>query len=386
MQAMCWETVTGPELADCRHAVARGVTQMDASVGSPAAAAPDPPATDRSGPTLRVDAASEHLAWPHWSGRRGASVAADVEPQRTPLLASRLPEIEVSAENSQLASIRPARLASESSPVPIAIRAGAGASPAIRPADSSMPRGASALRAWHWPAVIEQLILHHWPAVHHLGRSSLGNCRDARRHVLVTGVHRFDGCSTIALLLARWAAGSNQRALVIDANPSGPRLSRSVGVPVVLRRPADLAGDLAPYLVTCPNHEISLLPLADLIEPRASRQEHRDQLRQVLATAERDYDCVYIDAGTIASLNRCFGEAAAISSSIVVVNSARNFDPPAVLRACSSLWVNARPALVVVENLAPLERTERGEGCCRSRLGESCDGQERTAECSGEAE
>lgn len=203
---------------------------------------------------------------------------------------------------------------------------------------------------WIWPKVVSELIGRQWSAINQLGRTALGNSREETRRILVTSTKRGEGRTTIALALARWAAMTGQRTLLVDADVVQPGIAAALRVsPTGDWRKSSLAFGVENSLITCRSLPLSLLPLGDDEVSQASQSAH-DPLIVQLAVAEQEFDCCILDASPIAALCEQISIVTRLASSIVVVNNHAEGVSHALIGACNLLWQRGKPALAIADN------------------------------------
>ena len=205
-------------------------------------------------------------------------------------------------------------------------------------------------RDWLWPKVVDELIGRQWTAINQLGRSALGNSRDETRRFLVTSVNRGEGRTTIALALARWAAMSGHRTLLVDADLKRPGVATALHVQATGDwRSASLGFEVENNIVACRSLPVSLLPLS-LGMNFETGPATLEQLIMQLAVAEQEFDCCVIDAGPIDELCQSIATVTRLASSIVVVNTYANGVSPHLISACNTLWQMGKPAVAIADN------------------------------------
>ncbi len=221
------------------------------------------------------------------------------------------------------------------------------------PAVASWSQGlveSSRRRAWLWPKIVDELIGRQWTAIHQLGRSALGNSREETRRVLVTSTKRGEGRTTVALALARWAAMTGQRTLLVDADMIQPNVATALHIaPTGDWRKTSLAFGVENNLITCRSLPLSLLPLSPETQI-PSTPATLEQLIVQLAVAEQEFDCCIIDAGPIDELCQQMATVTRLSSSIVVVNTHAEGISQPLIGACNLLWQRGKPGMAIADN------------------------------------
>lgn len=148
-----------------------------------------------------------------------------------------------------------------------------------------------------WPEVVVTLE-RDWAERFEIMADRLIEVRDRQRLkvLLFTSCHRAEGRTTLVLTLARFLARRPGRTLLVDADLTGPMLSRSLGLRPELGLD-DVVGEgqaLADAVVEAPDDHLSILPL------RAPVTRPRDFLASpgwacLMARLRREYDLVLVD-------------------------------------------------------------------------------------------
>ncbi len=205
-------------------------------------------------------------------------------------------------------------------------------------------------RDWLWPKVVDELIGRQWTSINQLGRSALGNSRDETRRFMVTSVNRGEGRTTIALALARWAAMTGHRTLLVDADLKRPGVTTALHIQSAGDwRTASLGFEVENNIVSCRSLPVSLLPLS-LNTNFETGPATLEQLIMQLAVAEQEFDCCVIDAGPIDELCQHIATVTRLASSIVVVNTHDSGVSPHLISACNTLWQMGKPAVAIADN------------------------------------
>ena len=231
---------------------------------------------------------------------------------------------------------------------------------------------------WRWPRVVDELVATQWPLVNRLGHSALAASRDETQRILVTGAQRGVGKTTIALTLARWAAMTRERVLLIEADFRHPKLAFRLGLaphhdwrrstawktavqtlsadrlePTSKSRATAESGRTPGYeecLIHCDTLPISVLPLATLPLRDMPARHMMEQLMLLISLAEQEFDCCVIDGGPISDLITQIDAVSRLASSIVVVNSIQAVGQSELTLACNELWRRGCPSLTIAEN------------------------------------
>jgi len=155
------------------------------------------------------------------------------------------------------------------------------------------------LSNFSWPEITEA-ILAAAPGQFQTAATDLAEaCRRHRKLVAVTGVHGGEGCSVIAMTLARALASQQQKVVLVDAHFAAPRLANCLGVAAEVGWEESLAGErpLAEAVVNSIADQVALLPLK---QPTPADWRLADtRLKSCFDELRRHFDVVLIDAGPL---------------------------------------------------------------------------------------
>jgi Mrp family chromosome partitioning ATPase len=268
-----------------------------------------------------------------------AATAGTVAHSAAPPVIASTAESGLESPPSRLATFRTYSKTTRSIPLPPAVPWDRGLVESSRRAD------------WLWPKIVDELIGRQWDTISQLGRTALGNSRDETRRVLVTGVQRGEGRTTIALALARWSAMSGRHTLLIDADLRRPGVAAALHVATAGDwRQSPLPFGIESRLLTCRSLPLSLLPLGATPDEK-SEAALIEQLLVLLAVAEQEFDCSILDVGPVDELCQQIATVTRLASSAVVVSSQGAKASPLVTSACNTLWQRGRPAIAIADNL-----------------------------------
>ena len=83
---------------------------------------------------------------------------------------------------------------------------------------------------FRWPTVTNQMIVSGSEAISELASSVFRLMGATTRRLAVTSPGRGEGTTSVAISLARWAAASGKKVLLVDADLASPGLSGQVGL------------------------------------------------------------------------------------------------------------------------------------------------------------
>jgi len=139
------------------------------------------------------------------------------------------------------------------------------------------------------------------------------------RTIGVTSILPGEGATTLAIGLAKMAAASGKRVLLIDAVPENPSVSRWVAS--LSRSPLGSGADPETKLLDCivkAQAGLHVLPLAQRPEGRI-RPTRRDLLDNILRAAEGSYDLVIVDMPSLVAGPEVRAAAQSLDGFLLVV-------------------------------------------------------------------
>jgi Mrp family chromosome partitioning ATPase len=152
-----------------------------------------------------------------------------------------------------------------------------------------------------WPATVRSLEREHGERFRRLA-DALAEVRDARgiKVLLFTSCHRAEGRTTLVLTLARALARRPGRTLLVDADLTGPMVSRQLGLRPRIGLDDVIEGGqaLADAIVDAPDDHLAVLPL------RASVAAPREFVASpawscAMAKLRREYDLILLDGSPL---------------------------------------------------------------------------------------
>ena len=226
-----------------------------------------------------------------YAQRGAASPPSGVPP--TPHWSSRSPEHEATSPSSG-SEARSARTASTGGRTVTWHRHGESGGEPARASQSIDP---AAIQELQWPAIV--LVLEReWSHRFDQMADRLIESRDRQnlKVLLFTSCHRAEGRTTLVLTLARALARRPGRTVLVDADLTGPMLSRYAGVAsrVRTRRRGDGGHALADALIEAPDDHLWIFPL------RVAAASPREFLASpgwscTMARLRREFDLVLVD-------------------------------------------------------------------------------------------
>lgn len=175
------------------------------------------------------------------------------------------------------------------------------------PSSFEIPAAAAAwdVDAFRWPLLSNQLIASAADSIQQLydhiqsTTTDLSDNPTSPKRIAITANGRGEGCTSIAISLARWAAASGNRVLMIDADLASPSLTTAIGLEQGLSWVDGIRRNDKPaeVIVRSKDTNICVMPMA----PVKSRSEMPttvfNQLGSFVGSVERHFDWIIIDAG-----------------------------------------------------------------------------------------
>ncbi len=204
--------------------------------------------------------------------------------------------------------------------------------------------------ALQWPATVRALEREFGDRFSRLADALVeARARRNLKALLFTSCHRAEGRTTLVLALARALARRPVRAVLVDADLSGPMLARQLGLRPEFGLDDVIEGDraLADALIEAPDDHLTILPLrAPVVRPREAMAG--PAWSRTLSRLRREFDLVLLDgsplfAGLGATVPHRSVDAA------ILVNNRTLTSQRALLRAREALEGGGIPLLGLAE-------------------------------------
>jgi Mrp family chromosome partitioning ATPase len=193
-----------------------------------------------------------------------------------------------------------------------------------------------------WPRNVEVLIAAAGNDFAEFARELQDRVHAGRQTLIVTGVERGEGRTTVLLALARLAANRNLRTVVVDVDLASPQLAEQLGL-----RPElgwdDVYAERLPAtdaLVESVDDRLTVLPLRNPpADPRALAG--KAGLGEILTEMRKHYDLILLDAGPLSDDPQAIDLAAVLGGATIddalVVRDRRRTQPKQVQAVCRRL-------------------------------------------------
>lgn len=204
-----------------------------------------------------------------------------------------------------------------------------------------------------WPGEVERLYDSQRDYFRYAGEKLCDASREGLRVLAVTATREKEGCTTMAICLARAAAAAGARVALMDANLAHPELGYKLGLEFARGWQESLEGaPLSEAAVLSLEDGLTILPLSaahglsTLNDAEVSRLFHE---------AAQSFDLIITDAGTMpAGEANCFepGEACPLHAALIIRDMRRTSETETLVTA-SRLKSLGLVAIGIAENFLP---------------------------------
>jgi hypothetical protein len=156
---------------------------------------------------------------------------------------------------------------------------------------------------FRWPRLVRRLLKLHFELFGQIGDHLLAHTAPTRRRIGICSSFPREGKTTLAICLARWAALSGYRTLLIDADVDRPQLTHCSGVDIGYGWRDAIQSDLllSEVLIRSVESGLTLLP-GTLSSRSLVHNKALDQLCTITFQMKYEFDIVVLDLGTIESI------------------------------------------------------------------------------------
>lgn len=189
------------------------------------------------------------------------------------------------------------------------------------------------LAAWdveefHWPEVTDHILQKATAQMDQLTHYCLDSLAAGEQRVVVTGLRRRQGTSTIASVVARWAVANARSVLLVDADFADPKLSRSIGLSQEVSWLNVIRESLptSESIIRSRSSGVCVMPLAAAALDQQSPGHLLDQLASILDEVKHGFDMVLVDAGPIGQIANELTSASKLLDAMLIVDE----DPSSV--------------------------------------------------------
>jgi Mrp family chromosome partitioning ATPase len=206
-----------------------------------------------------------------------------------------------------------------------------------------------------WPNEVDQLYESESEYFRHAGEKLRNASHEGLRVLGVSATHEGEGCTTLAICLARAAAEAGVKVGLMDANLRSPQLATALGLDFARSWHETLHGNipLAEAAVTAIADNVTLIPLSK----SAARQGFTlddDLINDILCQASEAFDLVLVDLGVLSADGRsCFtGNATCPLDAAIIVRDVRVTSEEETLESVSRFRDLGIDAVGIAENFA----------------------------------
>ncbi len=157
---------------------------------------------------------------------------------------------------------------------------------------------------FRWPAVTNQMIVAGSEAISELASSVFKLLDTTARRLAVTSPGRGEGTTSVAISLARWAAASGKKVLLVDADLASPGLSGQVGLGPNISWVNAVANslDTNEVIIRSQKTPVCVMPMTPIVTRVTWPRFIFDSLGALTAKVESSFDLIIFDVGPTSQL------------------------------------------------------------------------------------
>ncbi|MDP6557374.1 MAG: hypothetical protein QGG71_22100 [Pirellulaceae bacterium] len=208
-----------------------------------------------------------------------------------------------------------------------------------------------------WPSNVDQLYESESEYFRHAGEKLHDASLEGLRVLGVSATRQGEGCTTLAICLARAAAAAGAKVALLDANLRSPQLGTALGLDFARSWHETLNGrtSLSEAAVASIADNVTLIPLSN----NAARQGltlDSDAVNEILGQAGDTFDLVLVDVGVPCEDGRsCFqGDDACPLDAAIIVRDVRATSEEETLESVNRYKELGIDAVGIAENFASL--------------------------------
>lgn len=215
---------------------------------------------------------------------------------------------------------------------------------------------------FHWPRTCQKLLAEEGGYLRQAGQKLVAAVRDGLRILAITGSRRGEGRSTLALCLARVAAGAGLNVVLMDGDFARPQLASKLGLEVAYgwQEAALGAIPLSEAAIKSLDDGLTLMPLKS--GPRTRSLSLADpRVTATLRAAAATFDLVVLDLGPVGPGEQLVfppGEVCPLDAAIVVRDT-RLTEPAESEAVGRMLQAAGIEAVGIAENFVTAPRDEQ---------------------------
>ena len=217
----------------------------------------------------------------------------------------------------------------------------------------------SSVAAWdvedfRWPETTNQMIDSGGPSLDYLHQSLLALMHPEQARILIGGVGRGEGTTSIAISLARWVAGLGKKVLLVDGDLSSADMSRQAGMAKNISWMNSISYTIpnAELTVRSQKSNLCLLPLNSMDSRSQWPRFIYDELGKIIDQAQHDFDLVITDVGPVEQIMAELSRPSCIADATVLVHDGVQSGP--LKTAQKRMKMFGFSNLVIAQNRATL--------------------------------
>lgn len=175
---------------------------------------------------------------------------------------------------------------------------------------------------FRWPEITNQMIVSGGNALNRLHESLADIIRPQKSRIIVGGVGRGEGTTSIAISLARWIAARGKKVLLVDGDLTKTDLSRQAGMAKDISWLNSVSHSLpnAELTVRSQKSNLCIMPLAS-VESRSQWPRFiYDELGKIIDQAQGDFDLIITDVGPVEQMMAELSRPSGIADATVLVH------------------------------------------------------------------
>ncbi len=159
-------------------------------------------------------------------------------------------------------------------------------------------------KTFEWPKIVRKLATDPHGAIEKLCRTTVNLLGQNENRIGITSTRIGEGCSTIAMSVALWAANNHRSVLLVDGDPNQPYLAEQLGASTGHSWITSLNDphSIKDAVLQLPEVSVDLLPLNTTGSHVQWPARLFDRLGNMLKTVSRQYDLILIDIGPVFQL------------------------------------------------------------------------------------
>lgn len=214
-----------------------------------------------------------------------------------------------------------------------------------------------AIAAWdvedfRWPSVTNQMIVSGSNAIAQLANSVFQLMGATGRRLAITSPGRGEGTTSVAISLARWAAASGKKVLLVDADLASPGLSSQVGLGPNISWINAVSNSLAPceVIIRSQKTPVCVMPMTPIVTRVTWPRFIYDSLGELSKKVHSSFDLIIFDVGPTSQLIAELSHSALMVDAGLIVHN--GVDPASFQKARDRLQEFGVSKYLVAQNSA----------------------------------